>query len=115
MREEGESLKASYETLDTSRNGHYRQTGSGIRRSSLNETLVEKIKELRLAHPFWGYRRMTAWLRSREGYGVNRKRIQKLMRENGLTVEHKRHKALRITRRAKPRATRPNHSTGALI
>lgn len=82
-------MKAACETLGTCRSGHYRKTGSGTRTSLLNEELVEKIKELRLAHPFWGYRRMTAWLRLREGYGVNRKRIQKLMRENGLAVEQK--------------------------
>ncbi len=112
MKEKGESLKASCQTLGTSRSGHYRKTGWRIRTSSLNETLVEKIKELRLAHPFWGYRRMTAWLRYREGYGVNRKRIQKLMRENGLMVEQKRHKAPRRSQGAKPRATRPNQYWG---
>jgi hypothetical protein len=28
--------------------------------SAKNQVLVEKLKELRLAHPFWGERRMTA-------------------------------------------------------
>jgi len=40
-----------------------------------DEVLVEKLKELRLEHPFWGYRRMTAWQNHREGLRVNRKRI----------------------------------------
>ena len=35
------------------------------------------------AHPFYGSRRMTAWLR-REGQEVNRKRVQRLMRLMGL-------------------------------
>ena len=51
--------------------------------SALNLELIEKLKELRLRHPFWGYRQMTAWLRYREGLTVNRKRVQRLMRENG--------------------------------
>lgn len=33
--------------------------------------------------PFYGSRRMTAWLRT-EGYEVNRKRVQRLMRQMGL-------------------------------
>ncbi len=74
-REKGESLKVSCEILGTSRSGHSRKMGSRKSTSFLNEMLVEKIKELRLAHPFWGYRRMTAWLRLREGYSVTHKRI----------------------------------------
>lgn len=95
-----------------SRSGHYRKMGSRKRKSSLNETLVEKIKELRLAHPFWGYRRMTAWLRVREGYMANHKRIYRLMKENDLLVEKTRHKALRRAQRAKPKATRPDEYWG---
>lgn len=78
----------------------------------MNQVLVEKLKELRLGHPFWGYRRMTAWLKYREGLTVNRKRIHRLMRENGLLVEQQRHKALRTPQRAKPKATRPNQYWG---
>jgi transposase InsO family protein len=111
MREKGESLKAACETLGTSRSGQYRTT-RGKTTSVLNQVLVEKLKELRLAHPFWGYRRMTAWLQYREGYHVNRKRIQRLMRENGLVVEVVRHKALRTSQRSKPKATRPNQYWG---
>jgi len=57
---------------------------------------------------FWGYGRMTAWLKFREGFLVNRKRIRRLMRENGPLVEQVRHKALRASKRGKPKATRPN-------
>jgi putative transposase len=35
------------------------------------------------ATPFYGSRRMTAWLRS-QGYGVNRKRVTRLMRQMGI-------------------------------
>jgi len=111
MREKGESLKAACETLGTSRSGQYHTT-RGKTTSFLNQVLVEKLKELRLAHPFWGYRWMTAWLQYREGYHVNRKRIQRLMRENGLVVEVVRHKALRTSQRSKPKATRPNQYWG---
>jgi len=45
--------------------------------------LLNKIDEEYTKHPFYGSRRMTQFLR-RNGYYVNRKRIQKLMRKLGL-------------------------------
>jgi putative transposase len=65
----------------------------GLPRSSLYyEPAGETDENLRLmrlldreytAHPFYGSRRMTAWLR-RQGEGVNRKRVQRLMGLMGL-------------------------------
>jgi len=78
----------------------------------MNLVLLEKLWELRLGYPFWGYRRMTAWLRYRESLAVNRKRIHRLMREKELFVKQERHKALRTVQRPKPKATRPNQSWG---
>lgn len=111
MREKGESLKSACAALRTSRSGQYRRTAEKTT-SATNQVLVEKLKELRLEHPFWGYRRMTAWLKYREGLTVNRKRIHRLMRENGLLVEQVRHKAVRTSQRSKPKATRPNQYWG---
>jgi putative transposase len=111
MREKGASLKAACETLGASRSGQYRKITKKTT-SDLNHTLVERLKKLRLAHPFWGYRRMTAWLKYRESYAINCKRIQRLMRKNGLVVEQVRHKALRTSQRSKPKATRPNQYWG---
>jgi putative transposase len=45
--------------------------------------VLRRMDELYLASPFYGSRRMTAVLR-REGWAVNRKRIQRLMRLMGL-------------------------------
>lgn len=42
-----------------------------------------------LKTPFYGYRRITAWLRS-QGYRVNRKRIRRLMRLMGLQAIYRR-------------------------
>jgi transposase-like protein len=86
MKEREMSLKSACETLRISRSGQYRKERQ--RRSlDKDEVLVEKLKELRLLHPFWGYRRMIAWLKHREGLVVNRKRVYRLMRENGLLLE----------------------------
>ena len=63
-------------------------------------------------HPRWGYRRAWATLRE-EGWGVNRKRVQRLWREEGLRVPLKRRKRQRLGDSAQParrlRAERPNH------
>lgn len=48
--------------------------------TEFNLMLMKLIDEEYLRHPFYGSRRMTVWLRSK-AYEVNRKRIQRLMRE----------------------------------
>lgn len=111
MREKGMSLKSACEALGISRSGQYRKV-SKKQNSDKDEVMVEKLRELRSLHPFWGYRRMTAWLNHREGLKVNRKRVYRLMRENDLLVEKVRHKALRSSQRGKPKATRPNEYWG---
>lgn len=50
---------------------------------ALDAVLKRRLDELYTAHPFYGSRRMTAVLR-REGYAVNRKRVQRLRQELGL-------------------------------
>jgi len=48
-----------------------------------NLTFLRLIDEQFTKTPFYGVRRMTAWLQ-RQGYPFNRKRIQRLMRLMGL-------------------------------
>lgn len=50
--------------------------------------LLDAIEEVAAAWPRYGYRRVTHQLR-REGWMVNHKRVQRLMRELGLQVQHK--------------------------
>ena len=63
-------------------------------------------------HPRWGYRRAHAVL-IREGHQVNRKKIQRLWREEGLRVPPKRRKRRRLGDSSTPAdrltATRPDH------
>jgi putative transposase len=47
--------------------------------------LMRRIDELYTAWPFLGSRRMTALLQT-EGYRVNRKRVQRLMRQMGIAA-----------------------------
>jgi putative transposase len=52
-----------------------------------NLRLMRRIDEQYTAWPFYGSRRMTAWLRQ-EGEAVNRKRVQRLMRLMGLEATY---------------------------
>jgi transposase InsO family protein len=76
--------------------------------------LCERMRDLSLRHPRYGYRRITVLLRA-EGFKVNRKRVHRLWRKEGLKVPQKQHKKRRlapgtsansIVRR---RAERPHH------
>ena len=70
----------------------------GLNRSTFYyEPATESLENLRLMglidreyteHPFYGSRRMTAWLNEDKGEAVNRKRVQRLMRLMGLEAIH---------------------------
>lgn len=80
-----------------------------------NQELLARIQGLKAEHPFWGYRRVWAYLKYRQGFNINHKRIYRLMKENNLLVlPNTRLKAIRATypRRSKPRASRPNQYWG---
>jgi putative transposase len=56
--------------------------------SDNNELLLKRIKELAFEHIRYGYRRIWALLR-REGWLVNKKRVWRLWKKNGLQVPRK--------------------------
>lgn len=61
-----------------------------------DRALLDRLKALSGKHPRYGYRRIHALL-LREGWRVNRKRVQRLWREAGLKVRQKRqHKRSRL-------------------
>lgn len=63
--------------------------------SEEEERLVGRMLELVRRHPRWGYRRITVLLR-REGWRVNRKRVYRLWRKEGLKVPRKQRKKRRL-------------------
>lgn len=86
----------------------HRPRGGGGR----DDALRERLRRLSAEHPRWGYR--LAWGRLREeGWAVNRKKIQRLWREEGLRVPQRKRKRLRLGESIVPakrlRAERPNH------
>jgi transposase InsO family protein len=78
-----------------------------------NAVILEQIKEVKTDHPLWGYRRVWSYLKYRQGLPVNKKRIQRLMKEGNLLVTPDvRNKAKRGPIRPKPHAEYPNHFWG---
>ena len=93
--------------------GQHRSTQRRIpTRGRGDDALRTELHAFSRGHPRWGYRRAWATLRE-EGWGVNRKRVQRLWREEGLRVPLKRRKRQRLGDSAQParrlRAERPNH------
>jgi putative transposase len=69
------------------------QRGRSIR-PDRDKPLVLKLRRLARRYPRYGYRMITALVR-REGWRVNRKRVYRLWRQEGLQVPHKAHKRRR--------------------
>jgi transposase InsO family protein len=67
-------------------------------RASIDEALASRMSELCRENPRYGYRRVWALLR-REGWEVNKKRVLRLWREQGLKVPKKQHKSRRLVNR----------------
>jgi len=78
-----------------------------------NLPVLERIKEIETEHPFWGYRRMWAYLKYVDGLDINKKRVLRLMPRHDLLVKpDTKLKASRTPRRSKPRPDRPNQWWG---
>lgn len=76
------------------------------------QSLRRELREISRKRPRWGYRRACAQLRA-EGRRVNRKRIQRIWREEGLRVPQRKRKRRRLGSSSasaeRLRAERPNH------
>ena len=78
-----------------------------------NQPILGRIQDLKSDHPFWGYRRVWAYLKYREGLQVNQKRIYRLMKENQFLVKkNQKLRACRTPFKSKPRANQPNQIWG---
>ena len=76
----GLSVRRQCELLGLNRSSLYYEA---VPETAENLRLMRRIDEQYLACPFYGSRRMTAWLVG-QGESVNRKRVQRLMRLMGL-------------------------------
>jgi len=114
--QKGYSVKDCCEVLGLSRSRYYsfvksREAEKPEQIKNALELLI-KIKAIKAEHPFWGYRRVTAWLRHREGLFVNHKTVRKTMKENGLLASQTVHKAKRKSHCRKPGAYKPREIWG---
>ena len=78
--EEGLSVRRQCKLLGVPRSGLYY---SAVAESAENVALMRKLDEQYTRTPYYGVRRMTAWLQ-REGWEVNPKRVRRLLRVMGL-------------------------------
>ena len=109
----GHTVKDACNALGVSRSSYYsyKRPNKHKRENTFDSELLEKIKEIKTNHPFWGYRRVTAWLKYRGNIIVNRKKVYCLMKEHDLLVKQKSYKAKR-TPKSKPKANSPNEIWG---
>jgi putative transposase len=78
-----------------------------------NDGILRRVHELKADHPFWGDRRVWAYLRFVEQLPVNKKRSVRLLREPRLLVKpHRSLKAKRTPSKSQPRPTTPNQWWG---
>lgn len=82
------SVRRQCELIDLHRSTYYY---APVGDSEFNLHLMRLIDEQYLKTPFYGWPRMTAYLR-REGYAVNHKRVQRLMRVMDLQAIHPKRK-----------------------
>ncbi len=68
---------------------YYQPKGGSAEKLKADADLRDRIEEIALRFPRYGYRRMAVQLR-REGFLVNHKRVLRLMRESDLLVKSKR-------------------------
>ena len=77
-----------------------------------NEELLKRIRQLKAAHPAWGYRRVWSYLKYRDKLAVNHKRIYRLMNLDGLLVRKRAKTIAKRSCRSKPRTQHPNRVWG---
>jgi hypothetical protein len=78
-----------------------------------DEELLPRIQASKAEHPFWGYRRIWAYLRFVEQLPGNKKRIWRLMRAHYLLVPpNLKLNAKRTRSGSKPKPTQPNQWWG---
>jgi transposase InsO family protein len=86
-----------------------------MRRKQHDQILLAQIQPIKADHPFWGYRRIWAYLNFRQNLHVNKKRVYRIMKEYNLLVhKNQRLRARRDNKayRSKPQASRPNEFWG---
>jgi len=117
LKMQGHTVKNICQVLEINRSSYYRdrilqEKQSGEEKLKKYEQAISMIKQIKSGHPYWGYRRVRAYLRYRLGIQISYKLTYRLMKENGLLVDVKRYKATRVAQREKIRAEKVNQVWG---
>jgi putative transposase len=117
LKMQGHTVKNICQVLEINRSSYYRarvphEKPSSDEKLKKYEATIEIIKQIKSGHPYWGYRRVRAYLRYKMGIGISYKLTYRLMKENGLLVDVKRYKATRVAQREKIRAEKVNQVWG---
>jgi transposase InsO family protein len=86
-----------------------------MKRTQEDTAILLQIQPIKSDHPFWGYRRVWAYMKYRMDQPMNKKRIYRIMKEHNLLVKpNLRLKARRDNQpnRNKPKAARINQFWG---
>jgi transposase InsO family protein len=87
--------------------------GSYQKVTKRNEPIIEKIRDLKADHPFWGYRRIWAHLNFIDHISVSQNKIHRLMKQHDLIVpKNMKLKAKRKADTKKPVPSEPNQWWG---
>lgn len=116
LKEFGYSISAICQCLGVFRSVYYRSNHrprqSKKKDIVMDAKLLERIEAICREHPFWGYRRIKAWLVHREGIKVGKNKVLKIMQERGLTVPQRVKRIRRDFNTTKPIPTRKNQWWG---
>lgn len=116
MSRKGFSVGMVCAVLGVSKSGYYawrRRTARPVRDGGAEaEALLPVMRRIIGEHPFWGYRRIWAWLCFREGWKVNKKKVYRLLKEHHLLVPQRELRAKRTPQTRKPQPTEPNQWWG---
>lgn len=85
QRQDELTIERACERARVSRAGYYRDFSEHEPRQA-EVIFRDRLQRACLEHPHYGSRRITALLRATDGVPVNRKRVQRLMREDNLLV-----------------------------
>ena len=85
--------------------GLHRSTSRYARRRDEDKTMRERLRLWAARRPRWGYR-LLHWALTQEGWRVNRKKVYRLYREEGLRIRRRRRK--RVATAPRERLATPN-------
>lgn len=78
-----------------------------------NANILQEIRDIKSKHPFWGYRRIWAYLNYHKQMNISQNRVYRIMSQAGLLVKNnEKLKATRTPNTSKPRPTHPNQWWG---